>query len=86
MDNRNYAFGKVNFILLAVGLVVVVIGFVLMSGGSTTTEAFNPSIFDARHIKVAPVVTFIGFVSIIVAIAYKPKDNPKTEIKEDKAK
>ena len=74
MSNKNYAFGKTNFILLAIGLVIIIIGFILMSGGATTDEAFNPAIFDARHIKVAPVITFLGFVSIIVAIVYKPKD------------
>lgn len=74
MSNKNYAFGKTNFILLAIGLAIIIIGFILMSGGATTDEAFNPAIFDARHIKVAPVITFLGFVSIIVAIVYKPKD------------
>jgi len=74
MNNKNYAFGKTNFILLAIGLAIIIIGFILMSGGATTDEAFNPAIFDARHIKVAPVITFLGFVSIIVAIVYKPKD------------
>lgn len=83
MDNSNFAFGRTNFILLAIGLAVVVVGFILMSGGSTTEEMFNPAIFDARRIKVAPVVTFIGFLSIIVAIAYRPKDDIKTEVKED---
>ena len=83
MDNSNFAFGKTNFILLAIGLAVVVIGFILMSGGSTTAETYNPDIFDVRRIKVAPVVTFIGFLSIIVAIAYRPKDDIKTEVKED---
>ena len=79
MDKRNLAFGKINFILLAIGMAVVVLGFILMSGGASTEQAFDPSIFDARHIKVAPVVTFIGFVSIIVAIVYQPKDESKEE-------
>ena len=79
MDKRNLAFGKINFILLAIGMAVVVLGFILMSGGASTEQAFDPSIFDACHIKVAPVVTFIGFVSIIVAIVYKPKDESKEE-------
>lgn len=82
MDNSNFAFGKTNFILLAIGLAVIVIGFILMSGGSTTDEAFNPDIFDARRIKVAPVVTFIGFVSIIVAIVYKDKGDKNTISRE----
>lgn len=72
-DKKNLAFGKGNFIALAAGLAVVLIGLILMSGGESTAEAYDPSIFDARHIKVAPVVTFIGFVSIIGAIIWKPK-------------
>lgn len=74
MDKRNLAFGKTNFIMLAIGMAIVVIGFILMSGGGSTEDHFNPEVFSALHVKVAPVVTFIGFVSIIVAIVYKPKD------------
>lgn len=73
MDKKNYAFGKGNFIALLIGLVIILIGFVLMSGGSSTSEKYDPSIFDARHIVVAPLVTLIGFVSIIYAIIRKPR-------------
>ena len=65
MDKKNFAFGKGNFIALIAGIAIVLIGFILMSGGESTTEMYDPSIFDARHIKVAPIVTHIGFVSII---------------------
>lgn len=75
MDRRNLAFDRTNFILLAIGFAIVVIGFILMSGPSSTEEAFNPDIFSARRIKVAPVVCFVGFVSMIYAIVRKPKDN-----------
>ncbi len=74
MDKRNFAFDKVNFILLAAGLLVVIIGFILMGGSASTEEAFNPEIFSATRIKVAPVVTFLGFISIIYAIVRKPKN------------
>lgn len=40
---------------------------------------FNPDVYGVLHVRVAPVVTFIGFVSVIVAIVYKPKDNDKEE-------
>jgi len=40
MDKRNLAFGKVNFIMLAIGLAIVIIGFILLSGGSSTETAF----------------------------------------------
>lgn len=77
MDKRNLAFGKTNFILLAIGMAIVVLGFILMSGSGSDETHFNPEIFSALHVKVAPVVTFIGFVSIIGAIIYKPKDEDK---------
>lgn len=78
MDRRNYAFDKTNFILLAVGFAIVIIGFILMSGSSSTEQAFNPDIFSVRRIKVAPVVCFIGFISMIYAIIRKPKDTNAT--------
>lgn len=83
MDKRNYAFGKTNFILLAVGMLIVVVGFCLMSGGGSDETVFDASIFDARRIKVAPVVCLVGFLSMIYAIVHKPKDNDIEETKAD---
>lgn len=74
VDKRFFALGKLNFILIAAGVIVVLIGFFLMAGGESTPEKYDPSIFSTEHIKVAPVVTLIGFVSIILAIIIKPKD------------
>ena len=48
MDKKNLAFGKTNFILLGIGMLVVIIGFLLMSGAGSTNEAYNPDIFSAR--------------------------------------
>lgn len=74
MEKKNLALGKVNFIMLAVSMVIVVLGFVLMSGSASDAEHYNPEIFNAMRTKVAPVVCFIGFVSIIAGIMYKPKE------------
>lgn len=71
---RNYAFDRTNFILLAVGFAIVIIGFILMSGPGSTEQTFNPDIFSFRRVKVAPVVCFVGFISMIYAIIRKPKD------------
>lgn len=79
MDKKNLPFDKVNFILLAVGMAVVILGFILMSGGGSTEQTFNPEVFSTMRIKVAPVVCFAGFVSIIYAIIRKPKDNNSVE-------
>ena len=74
MEKKDLAFGRMNFILLAVGVLIVVIGFILMSGGSSTEEAYNPDIFSARRIKVAPLVCLLGFVSMVYAVVHKSKD------------
>ena len=74
MDKKNFAFGRMNFILLAIGMLIVVIGFILMGGAGSTDAAYNPDIFSVRRIKVAPIVCLIGFVSMIYAVVHKPKD------------
>lgn len=73
MDNKNLAFGKGNFIALGISILIIIVGFILMSGGESTSEKYDPSIFDTRHIVIAPIVTFIGFISVIFAIMRKPK-------------
>ena len=81
MDKRNFAFGRMNFILLAIGMAIVILGFVLMGGDGSTETAYNPDIFSYRRIKVAPIVCIIGFVSMIYAVVYKAKD--KEDVKND---
>ena len=70
---RNLAFSKINYILLIVGLAIIVVGFMLMSGESTTEEAFNPDIFSDMRIKIAPMVCLFGFLFEIVAILWPEK-------------
>ncbi|MBQ8457658.1 MAG: DUF3098 domain-containing protein [Prevotella sp.] len=79
MDKKNLAFTRVNYILLAIGMAIVVLGFILMSGAGSTETAYNPDIFSARRIKVAPLVCLIGFVSMIFAVMYKAKDQEETK-------
>lgn len=76
MDKRDFAFDKMNFILLAVGMAVVVIGFILMSGSGSSETEFNPDIFSVRRVKVAPIVCLSGFLFIIYAILRKPTCKP----------
>ena len=79
MDKRNLAFDRINYILLVVGMAVVVLGFILMSGAGSTESAYNPDMFSARRIKVAPVICLIGFVSMIYAVMRKPKEKGEKE-------
>ena len=74
-DKQKFAFDKVNFILLAIGMAVVIIGFLLMTGPSSSETAFEPDIFTVRRIKVAPAVRLFGFLWMIYAVLRKPKTN-----------
>ena len=73
MDKQKFAFDKTNFILLTIGMAVVIIGFLLMTGPSSTEGYFEPDIFSVRRIKVAPAVCFFGFIFMIYGIVRKPK-------------
>lgn len=67
--NRDFAFGKENFIWIGGAVVLIILGFVLMSGGGSTDGlSFNPAIFDKQRIIVAPIVTMAGFLLMVVGI------------------
>lgn len=60
---------------LLIGLIVMVSGYVLMSGGGTTDpEVFNQSMFDFRRMVAAPLVIILGIVIEVVAIMRVSKD------------
>lgn len=73
MSKRNFAFDKMNYLLLAIGFVIIVVGFLLMTGPGSTETAFEPDIFSFRRVKLAPATCFLGFVFVIYAIMRKPK-------------
>ena len=73
MSKQKFAFDKTNFILLAVGMAVVILGFFLLTGPVSTPTRFGPGIFSVRRIKVAPLVCLLGFVFMIYAVLRKPK-------------
>ncbi|MCR5139073.1 MAG: DUF3098 domain-containing protein [Bacteroidaceae bacterium] len=78
--NKRFTFEKINYILMAAAVVVIILGFVLMTGASSTETAFDPAIFNARRIKVAPIICFVGFVFMIFAIMYHPKKKEEHEL------
>lgn len=68
-NNQRMPFSAKNYALMAVGVLVIVVGFILMSGGGdhTVTE-FDWSIYSTRRITIAPIVVLLGFVIEILAI------------------
>lgn len=77
-QNPNMPLGKQNYLLIAVGMAVIIIGFLLLAGGgSDDPNVFNYDMFSTRRIVVAPLVLLSGFGFIIYAIMKKPKPNNK---------
>jgi hypothetical protein len=67
-------FRKINYILVAVGVGFLVLGYLLLvGGGSDDPEIFNPEIYNTRRLVVAPALMLIGLIIPIAAIMYRPK-------------
>lgn len=67
-------FGKMNYILVIVGIALIALGFVLMiGGGSSDPDVFNEQMFNTRRLTIAPILVLAGFVMEIVAIFWKGK-------------
>ncbi len=77
-EKLNFALGRENYKLLAIGFVIIIIGFLLMLGGkSEDPNVFNEKIFSFRRITLAPIVVLAGFIFEIWAIMKKPKSTDK---------
>ena len=69
-------FGRTNYILMIAGLIVLAIGYIMLSGGgSDDPNTFNDAMFDSRRLVVAPILITVGFVVEILAIMFKGKKN-----------
>ncbi len=72
------ALGRRNYVLMLIGLGVVVVGFLLMSGGGSDEAAvFNEAMFNFRRITLAPIVVIAGFALEVYAIMWRPKKSGK---------
>ncbi len=65
-------FSKINFLMMAGCLALIIIGFLLMSGGGSSVDGgFNPDIFSTRRIVVGPTLAFLGFLLMAFAIVWQ---------------
>jgi len=78
----DFALGKENYILIAIGLAIIIVGFLLMIGGGVEDPnqfypdgdpSKTPEIFSFRRITLAPIILVFGFLFEIYAIMKKPK-------------
>lgn len=75
-ENAGFALGKENYKLMAIGFAIIVLGFILLSGGgSDDPNVFSEDIFSFRRLTIAPIVLLIGFSFEIYAIMKKPKED-----------
>ncbi len=75
-NQQEFLFGKTNYTFLLIGVVVIALGFLLMSGGgSEDPNVWNPEIFSFRRIRLAPTTVLLGFGIVIYSIFKKDKNN-----------
>ena len=73
-EQQGFLFEKVNYKILLIGIAVIAVGFILMSGGgSNDPTIFNEEIFSFRRIRLAPTVVLIGFGVTVYSILKNPK-------------
>lgn len=73
-DKRKLPFTKMNYILVIAGVLLIALGMILMiGGGSSNPDVFNPKMFNFQRITLAPILILLGFVTEIVAIFWKKK-------------
>ena len=83
MEKRERPFSRVNYYMMGGCLALIVLGFVLMSGGGSTVEnGFNPEIFSTRRIVVGPMLSFLGFLLMAFSFVWMPKKKVKSDSEE----
>ena len=70
---QTFPLSKLNFILMGIAGAMIVLGFILMTGESSSMEQFNPDIFRTRRIVVGPTIAFLGFIFMAFGIIYRSK-------------
>lgn len=74
-EGADFPLQRENYVLLAIGFAVIILGFLLMMGGkSDDPNVFSEKIFSFRRITLAPIVVLFGFIFEIWAIMKKPKE------------
>lgn len=68
-ETKPFLFSKTNYLLMAVGVILIIVGFLLMAGGgSTDPNTFNEEVYSFRRITLAPILIIAGFIIEFIAI------------------
>jgi len=72
---KDFLFNRIRYRLLFISAIIIIIGFLLMSGGeSNNPEIFSNEIYSFRRIRLAPLVVILGFTLCIITILKKFKN------------
>ena len=82
-EKVNYPLGKINFIMMGICLVLIIIGFWLMTGSANVGDKFNKDLFETSRVTTGPIIAFLGFVLMAFAIIFRKKDNNSTDDNTD---
>jgi hypothetical protein len=78
-EGASFAFGKENYKMLLIGIAIVALGMLVMTGGGTDDpNKFSYDIFDFRRLTLAPILIIAGYVVVLLAILRKPKESPRS--------
>ena len=74
MSKKRFAFGRRNYKFMFIGISIITLGFLLMSGGGNDDpNVFNEEIYNFRRIRLAPALVIIGFAVEVYAILTNPE-------------
>ena len=65
--------GKRNYVILIIGSILIIIGYILMSGEGSTLAAYNPDIFSGTRIRIASLLCLLGYLLNVFGILYRPR-------------
>ncbi len=73
-QSSSLIFGRKNYQYMFLGIALIFVGYILMSGGGTTNpNVWNPAIFNFRRIRLAPMLILLGMLVEVYAIMRKPE-------------
>lgn len=75
MKQNETVFGRRNYVILLIGSIIIIVGYLFMSGEGSTPAAYNPDIFSGLRIRVAPIVCLTGYLINIFGILYRTGRN-----------
>ena len=72
-----FCLGKINFIIMGIAALMIIVGFMLTWGETSTPDHFNPDVFSDRRVVYGPNLCFLGYILVIVGIIFPNRKKTK---------